>query len=122
MPEFLAENNVCGQTILKLVSRGNAIVAELLRLKDYIPKVYRYFPILLKISIPSLFCCRLEIKQDIQKYGEIIFDFSYFKYSENHEEKIENNEVRVYFVWFLFVFVSFVFFIGLKRFWWRISR
>lgn len=42
MKDFLAENNACGQTILLLVSRGNAIVAELLRLKDYIPKVYRY--------------------------------------------------------------------------------
>lgn len=41
MPDFLAENNVCGQTILNLVSKGNAIVAELLRLKDYIPKIYR---------------------------------------------------------------------------------
>lgn len=41
MPEFLAANNACGQTILQLVSRGNAIVAELLRLKDYIPSIYR---------------------------------------------------------------------------------
>lgn len=43
MPDFLAENNICGQTILNLVSRGNAILAELLRLKDYIPKIYRFF-------------------------------------------------------------------------------
>ena len=28
MADFLAENNACGQT-LKLVSRGNAIIAEL---------------------------------------------------------------------------------------------
>lgn len=42
MPDFLAENNICGQNILQLVSRGNAIIAEILRLKDYIPKVYRY--------------------------------------------------------------------------------
>lgn len=42
MTDFLAENNTCGQTALQLVSRGNAIVAEILRLKDYIPKIYRY--------------------------------------------------------------------------------
>lgn len=42
MTEFLAENNICGQVILKLVSRGNAIIAELLRLKDYIPAVFKY--------------------------------------------------------------------------------
>lgn len=41
--EFVAENNICGQTILQLVSRGNAVIAELLRLKDYIPSVYRYY-------------------------------------------------------------------------------
>ncbi|CAG9761136.1 unnamed protein product [Ceutorhynchus assimilis] len=75
MKEFLAENNACGQTILVLVSRGNAIIAELLRLKSYIPKVYR-----------------LESKQDIQKYGDIILDFSYLKTSEEQEKKIEKNE------------------------------
>ncbi|XP_057658318.1 WASH complex subunit 5 [Diorhabda carinulata] len=75
MSDFLAENNSCGQFILNLVSRGNAIVAELLRLKDYIPKVYR-----------------LDTKQDAQKYCDIILDFSYFKISEIHEERIENNE------------------------------
>ncbi|KAG5888367.1 hypothetical protein JTB14_033504 [Gonioctena quinquepunctata] len=75
MSDFLAENNVCGQTILHLVSRGNAIIAELLRLKDYVPRIYR-----------------LETKQDVQKYSDIILDFSYFKLSESHEQKIENNE------------------------------
>ncbi|KAJ3629370.1 hypothetical protein MTP99_013766 [Tenebrio molitor] len=65
MPDFLAENNVCGQTILQLVSRGNAIIAELLRPKDYIPQTYR-----------------LATKDDVQKYGDIILDFSYFKIEE----------------------------------------
>ncbi|CAG9860794.1 unnamed protein product [Phyllotreta striolata] len=76
MSDFLAENNVCGQVILNLVSRGNAIIAELLRLKDYIPKVYQ-----------------LKSKQDAQKYADIILDFNYFKISENHEQKIERNEI-----------------------------
>nr|CAD7394522.1 unnamed protein product [Timema cristinae] len=43
MAEFLADNNPCGQNILRLVSRGNAIIAELLRLKDYIPPVFRFY-------------------------------------------------------------------------------
>jgi WASH complex subunit strumpellin len=76
MPDFLAENNVCGQTILQLVSRGNAIIAELLRLKDYIPQTYR-----------------LATKDDVQKYGDIILDFSYFKIEEAQNYKIENSEV-----------------------------
>ncbi|KAB0792555.1 hypothetical protein PPYR_14514 [Photinus pyralis] len=75
MNEFFAENNVCGQTILQLVSRGNAVIAELLRLKDYIPTTFK-----------------LETKQDVQKYGEIILDFSYLKFAEVQENKIESNE------------------------------
>ncbi|KAK4872669.1 hypothetical protein RN001_014698 [Aquatica leii] len=75
MNEFFAENNVCGQTILHLVSRGNALIAELLRLKDYIPTIFK-----------------LESKQDVQKYSEIIFDFSYLRTAEVHEQKIEAND------------------------------
>lgn len=41
MTDFLAENSTCGQTILQIVANGNAIIAEILRLKDYIPDVYR---------------------------------------------------------------------------------
>lgn len=36
--EFLAEQNPAGQTLLQLVSRGNAIIAELLRLSSYVPR------------------------------------------------------------------------------------
>ncbi|KAG8225241.1 hypothetical protein J437_LFUL008778 [Ladona fulva] len=74
MAEFLAENNPCGQNILNIVSRGNAIIAELLRLKDYIPPVFK-----------------LETKQDQQKYGDIISDFSYFKNSDEFDRKIDSN-------------------------------
>lgn len=62
MVDFLADNNLCGQAILRIVSRGNAIIAELLRLSDFIPAVFR-----------------LKDKSDQQKYGDIICDFSYFK-------------------------------------------
>lgn len=64
MVDFLAENNLCGQAILRIVSRGNAIIAELLRLSDFIPPVFK-----------------LKDKSDQQKYGDIICDFSYFKVS-----------------------------------------
>ncbi|XP_030385833.1 WASH complex subunit homolog 5 [Scaptodrosophila lebanonensis] len=74
MTDFLAENNACGQNLLNIVSVGNSIIAEILRLKDYIPQIYR-----------------LETKADKQKYGEIIVDFSYFKLAEAHEKKIREN-------------------------------
>lgn len=72
MADFLAENNQCGQNILRLVSRGNAIIAELSRLADFIPPVFR-----------------LDTKLDQMKYGEIIADFSYFKSTEYFDNRIE---------------------------------
>lgn len=41
MGDFLAEDNPCGRALVHLVSRGNAVIAELLRLKDYIPNTFR---------------------------------------------------------------------------------
>ncbi|XP_069587983.1 WASH complex subunit 5 [Ranitomeya imitator] len=72
MVDFLAENNLCGQAVLRIVSRGNAIIAELLRLSEFVPGVFR-----------------LKDKADQQKYGEIIFDFSYFKGPEMCEGRLE---------------------------------
>lgn len=74
MGDFLAANNVCGQNLLRLVSRGNAIIAELMRLKDYVPPVFG-----------------LDSKQLVQKYGLIIIDFAYFKAASVYEQKIEND-------------------------------
>uniref|UniRef100_A0A8C5PIQ2 WASH complex subunit 5 n=1 Tax=Leptobrachium leishanense TaxID=445787 RepID=A0A8C5PIQ2_9ANUR len=72
MVDFLAENNHCGQAVLRIVSRGNAIIAELLRLSEFVPYVFK-----------------LKDKADQQKYGEIIFDFSYFKGPEISEGRLE---------------------------------
>ncbi|XP_034105437.1 WASH complex subunit homolog 5 [Drosophila albomicans] len=74
MSEFLSENNACGQNLLNIVSVGNSIVAEILRLKEYVPSIYR-----------------LENAGDRQKYGDIVLDFSYFKVAEAHEKKIEQS-------------------------------
>lgn len=41
MPDFLADENVCGQSLLRLVAAGNAIIAEIMRLKDYIPDIFK---------------------------------------------------------------------------------
>lgn len=72
MVDFLAENNHCGQAILRIVSRGNAIIAEFLRLSEFIPNVFR-----------------LKDKAEQQKYGDLIFDFSYFKNPDAWESKLE---------------------------------
>ena len=72
MADFLAENNQCGQNILRLVSRGNAILAELLRLSEVIPPVFKQ-----------------ETQLDKLKYGDIISDFTYFRNAEYFDNKIE---------------------------------
>ena len=37
---FTSDNNACGQTLLHLVARGSAIIAELLRLSSNVPSVF----------------------------------------------------------------------------------
>ncbi|KAG6444856.1 hypothetical protein O3G_MSEX003553 [Manduca sexta] len=74
MKAFMAEDNLCAQNLLKLVSHGNAIVAEILRLKDHKPIIYL-----------------LDTKELQQKYQDIIMDFSYYKISDSQESKINMN-------------------------------
>ena len=79
--DFLAENNLCGQTILRLVSRGNAIIAELLRLADFIPPAFR-----------------LENRPEYNKYAELLSDFSYFQSTDAFENKIISKPVSRFFI------------------------
>ncbi|OQR75271.1 WASH complex subunit strumpellin-like [Tropilaelaps mercedesae] len=64
--DFLAENNPCGQTLLRVVSQGNAIMAELTRLTSMVPQ---------------------QLTHD--RYAEILPDFSYFKNSEAFEKRLD---------------------------------
>jgi len=77
--DFLAENNHCGQTVLRLVSRGNAIIAELLRLSDFIPPVFR----------------DSSNRPEPSKYAELLCDFSYFSSSEYFENNVISKPVRI---------------------------
>lgn len=70
--DFLADNCVAGQTLLRLVSRGNAILAELMRLSENVPTVFLG-------TNPH----------EMKKYQDIMFDFRYLKSAEYYEEKID---------------------------------
>ena len=101
--DFFAEANGAGQLLLKLVSRGNAILAELLRLSDNIPQGlclpsflplfffffisfhHTHFPLL-----PSVTAYRPE---NSQQYASLIFDFSYLQNEELYEKRIGENAV-----------------------------
>eukprot|EP00048_Salpingoeca_helianthica_P015709 m.228184 g.228184 ORF g.228184 m.228184 type:complete len:1164 (+) comp17418_c0_seq1:49-3540(+) len=77
MADFLSERNPCGPTLLRLVSRGNAIISELLRLADFIPPVFR-----------------METREDQVKYKDVILDFAYFKSSELYDSRLESPELQ----------------------------
>eukprot|EP01012_Entosiphon_sulcatum_P036838 TRINITY_DN4706_c0_g1_i1.p1 TRINITY_DN4706_c0_g1~~TRINITY_DN4706_c0_g1_i1.p1 ORF type:complete len:1149 (-),score=298.23 TRINITY_DN4706_c0_g1_i1:138-3584(-) len=72
MEDFLGEQNLCGQTILRLVSRGSAIIAELLRLGDNIPQLF----------MP-------ETKSD---YSPVISDFAYLNREDEFEKRIQASQ------------------------------
>ncbi|XP_072140692.1 WASH complex subunit 5-like [Dermacentor andersoni] len=61
---FLAENNACRQTLLHLVSRDNAIVAELLWLSDVVSSIFKL---------------------------DILLDYSYFKHLMDRDEELREN-------------------------------
>lgn len=68
--EFLDDD--CGQNALQLVARGSTIVAELLRLSEYIPDIFKD---------PS--------KQP--HYKQIMCDFKYFSYQDEFEKAIQDS-------------------------------
>ena len=74
MEDFLAPDNVCGQNLLRLTSRGSAIIAELLRLSANIPEVF-------------LGPDRIRDPEQL-KYLAVLFDFQYLKEPEDFERKI----------------------------------
>lgn len=77
MSDFLAANNPCGQNLLQLVATGNAIIAELLRLADFVPPLFKFTN-----------------NRDAGKYAEIIFDFSYFSKQEYYDDFVNSRSVK----------------------------
>jgi hypothetical protein len=74
--DFLDSSNISGQTLLRLASRGNAIIAELVRLSEHIPAIFK-----------------LDDKAQQKKYADIILDFNYVGRADYYENKIENSPV-----------------------------
>jgi WASH complex subunit strumpellin len=69
---FTSESNLCGQTLLRLVSHGNSIISEILRLSHYIPEVFTV---------------------NDKKYSDIIFDFRYMNNEDMLDQKIQKSSV-----------------------------
>ncbi|OMJ85225.1 hypothetical protein SteCoe_13541 [Stentor coeruleus] len=73
--DLLSEDNYCGQSLLRLVSRGSAIITELLRLSEYIPPAF--------LDDPPL---------EAQVYSPIISDFTCLKDLDTYENSISDNQ------------------------------
>jgi hypothetical protein len=77
--DFLAEGNICGQTLLRLVARGSAIVAELLRLSDHVPAALADAAGGDGAAAPA------------SRYAPILFDFRYLKTPEMFDKQINTS-------------------------------
>lgn len=73
--DFLAPANICGQTLLKLVSRGTAIIAEMMRLSEHVPAA----------MLPS------EDNVLAAKYAPILYDFRYLKTPEMFDKQVNTS-------------------------------
>lgn len=71
--EFLHSDNICGQTLLTLVARGSAIIAELQRISDHIPPVF------------------LGNNAEAAKYASVLLDFRYLNNMDRFDEQLEND-------------------------------
>ena len=72
---FIAKNNLCGQTLLRLSARGSSLIAELFRLSQ---------------NIPSVFHERNGKNASVER--QLLFDFNYLKRPEYYERQINASE------------------------------
>jgi WASH complex subunit strumpellin len=86
--QFLDEKNVCGQTLLRLVSRGSAIIAELLRLADHMPHTMCW-------DLPGFGRDSGAVgeggRDDAGKYSSVLFDFRYLKTPEMFDKAVSSS-------------------------------
>jgi|EP00945_MAST-04E_sp_MAST-4E-sp1_P006604 WASH complex subunit strumpellin len=73
---FVAPDNLCGQTLLRLVARGSSIMAELFRLSQ---------------NIPPAFQPTGGRSDEAERYAPVLFDFRYLKTQEIFERQVNKN-------------------------------
>lgn len=78
----------CGKTLLTIVSKGQAIIAELLRLSQHIPPVYQ------PLDHPYI-KADVVAPQEQKRYKDIVHDFSFIKKQELIENRISSSLVCV---------------------------
>lgn len=76
--DFLSPDNFCGQNLLRITSRGSAIIAELLRLSGNVPEVFLGVD---RIKDPEQ-----------RKYAPVLFDFHFLRDADEFERKINEDQ------------------------------
>jgi len=86
--DFLAEGNICGQTLLALVARGSSIVAELLRLSQHLPAALSGPGIGVPLAAGA---DEAAAAAAAAKYAPVLFDFRYLKTPEMFDKSINTS-------------------------------
>lgn len=79
--DFLHPENVCGRTLLSLVARGSAVIAELLRLSDHVPPIFdsahKFAPLLIDcrfLKSPELYESAIDSSTELSELDEELRD------------------------------------------------
>ena len=99
MDDFLSEDNLCGGTLLRIVSRGSSIIAELLRLSTNIPEAFLDPSCPLPPRTSHLDGTGEDAaagfpgsESESNGYKDLLFYFHYLKHPEDYEKRINDTE------------------------------
>ena len=92
--DFLRDENICGQNLLRITSRGSAIIAELFRLSANIPDVFLAGSNH-NSSLSSNNNGEFSKDKEHMRYADVLFDFQYLREPEEFERKINESSTLV---------------------------
>jgi WASH complex subunit strumpellin len=87
--DFLTEGSIAGQTLLRLVSRGSSIIAELQRLSSLTPTALRYAGLAEEDAAGAARV--LEGDPRAARYRPVLFDFRYIKTPEMFDKQLNTS-------------------------------
>ena len=87
--DFLTEGSIAGQTLLRLVSRGSSIIAELQRLSSLTPTALRYAGLAEEDAAEAARV--LEGDPRAARYRPVLFDFRYLKTPEMFDKQLNTS-------------------------------
>ena len=93
--DFLRDENLCGQNLLRITSRGSAIIAELFRLSANIPDVFLAGSNQSANNNHSNNASDISKDKEYMRYADVLFDFQYLREPEEFEKRINESSTLV---------------------------